>query len=591
MANPQKVGFFDFQGPLWSPYVDNAQFATAAEIKVHYDRARSMLQATGIYTSHLIVYLLRTPGMTIQDIVSLSPKFWNFNLDPSITRDIAAFTILTIHWNLCMGTIAAHASKRPDLQEILRELEQFNVCGEFMLTELGHGLDARNLGTTATMRPDGSFVLHTPSPNEAKTMPPITPYAGIARVGVVFAQLVVGEEKRGIKPFLVRLNEIGHMCAGVSSRMLPQRAGSKPVDHAITMFENVQLTSNALLGSPERAKDPRLEFMNLIGRVGVGTLSLSMTNVPCLNVGAHIMASYCRRRQVGNEESGQKIPIWNFRTVHLPILSALAHGHVLTRYAKKSANAFIQPKEKDWRIKHAYSCIFKATATQCTQAILSELIDRCGWQGLFGYNQLSEMMLSLRGNSIAEGDVLVLCIRLASELFQGKYMLPKTKHPRKLLARHEAGLLLDAHSILHTLPKGHRDEDFDAKISIKCRPFIEAIGQRMAYEAALEDPTTRPELLQLYEIQSIKSDLAWYVENLGLKRQDILDLEDKVVRKVAPLLDQILRENGVGSVVTAPIVSEKKWEDFVTSLPSFGSIESGSDVGCVGEDGMILARL
>ena len=37
-----------------------------------------------------------------------------------------------------------------------------------MLTELGHGLDARNLETTATLLPDGRFELHTPCPNAAK---------------------------------------------------------------------------------------------------------------------------------------------------------------------------------------------------------------------------------------------------------------------------------------------------------------------------------------------------------------------------------------------------------------------------------------
>lgn len=212
------------------------------------------------------------------------------------------------------------------------------------------------------------------------------------------------------------------------------------------MFENVQLTSRALLGDTGKAEDPRLEFLGFIARIGVGTLSLSMTNIPCLNVGAHIAVTYSRIRQVGKDKSGQKIPISIFRTVQLPVLSAIAHGHILKRYANWSANAFVQSNEKNWRIKHAYSCIFKATATQCTKAILSELNDRCGWQGLFGYNYLSDMMLTMRENSIAEGDMLVLCIRkyalasctpkltttlgLASELFQGKYVLPKPKYPR-----------------------------------------------------------------------------------------------------------------------------------------------------------------
>lgn len=39
---------------------------------------------------------------------------------------------------------------------------------QFMLTEVGHGLDARNLETTATLLPDGSFELHSPSWAAAK---------------------------------------------------------------------------------------------------------------------------------------------------------------------------------------------------------------------------------------------------------------------------------------------------------------------------------------------------------------------------------------------------------------------------------------
>lgn len=37
-----------------------------------------------------------------------------------------------------------------------------------MLTEVGHGLDARNLETTATLLPDGGFELHSPSWAAAK---------------------------------------------------------------------------------------------------------------------------------------------------------------------------------------------------------------------------------------------------------------------------------------------------------------------------------------------------------------------------------------------------------------------------------------
>lgn len=37
-----------------------------------------------------------------------------------------------------------------------------------MLTEIAHGLDAKNLETTVTLQSDGSFILHTPRPEASK---------------------------------------------------------------------------------------------------------------------------------------------------------------------------------------------------------------------------------------------------------------------------------------------------------------------------------------------------------------------------------------------------------------------------------------
>lgn len=49
-------------------------------------------------------------------------------------------------------------------------------------------------------------------------MPPTGPFAGIPRVGIVFARLVVGSENRGIRPFLVALGDRSQMCEGVTCR-------------------------------------------------------------------------------------------------------------------------------------------------------------------------------------------------------------------------------------------------------------------------------------------------------------------------------------------------------------------------------------
>lgn len=46
--------------------------------------------------------------------------------------------------------------------------KHFVSRAQFMLTELDHGLDVRNLETTATLLPNGEFDLHTPHPGAAK---------------------------------------------------------------------------------------------------------------------------------------------------------------------------------------------------------------------------------------------------------------------------------------------------------------------------------------------------------------------------------------------------------------------------------------
>ncbi|KAE8342250.1 hypothetical protein BDV24DRAFT_150490 [Aspergillus arachidicola] len=84
---------------------------------------------------------------------------------------------------------------------------------ELMLIEVGHGLDSRNLETTAMLTPNGDFDIHTPNSNAAKFTPPPPPPSpswsrkGFPRVTLVFARLLVSGDDGGVKPFIVWLND------------------------------------------------------------------------------------------------------------------------------------------------------------------------------------------------------------------------------------------------------------------------------------------------------------------------------------------------------------------------------------------------
>lgn len=127
--------------------------------------------------------------MTLEDVLYITPKFWRLHLEPLAAFDGGTFTLLSIQCNLFVGTLAPFTLKRPELQPILQSALNFDISwvfsliiastgdaaneeliyrAQFMLTEVNHGLDARNIQTTATILPDGDIDLHTPSVNDAK---------------------------------------------------------------------------------------------------------------------------------------------------------------------------------------------------------------------------------------------------------------------------------------------------------------------------------------------------------------------------------------------------------------------------------------
>ncbi|KAI1115631.1 acyl-CoA dehydrogenase/oxidase [Nemania sp. NC0429] len=485
-------------------------------------------------------------------------------------------TALTIHWNLCIGTIGAYASRRPDLAPLLEKLLKFELCGEFMLTEIGRGLDARNLETRATLLPDGSFDLHTPTASAAKAMPPTSPLAGVARVGIVFARLIANGEDRGVKPFIVHLGDEKGLLPGVTSRLLPKRCGAKALDHSITSFHHMRLSFDSLLGSPDRAQDQRADFFRQIHRVAIGTLSLSVVNIPVLQQSALIAGAYSCRRHVTGDSGKRGIPIIQFPTQHRPVLDAIVQSWAYDAFADEAIALFCDPK-LPMEVRHAVAVCFKTAVGTDAQISINELAERCGWQGLFEYNRIIELGMTLRGNAIAEGDYTVLCIRLVSEVLLRRYEIPEARMKTCLLARHETGVWQEVRQMMESLGyQDYRSEEANAYLLPRCRDLVKATGHRMAYEAAATSGRLAAEALRLFESSCIKTDLSWYCQSAGLSRSEFFADDTKAAKEALPLLHAFLSRDEQRTGILAPIMDETSWDDFVRNLPAF------KDVGLVG---------
>ncbi|KAF9069416.1 acyl-CoA dehydrogenase NM domain-like protein [Rhodocollybia butyracea] len=476
------------------------------------------------------------------DVLNLTPKFWKTHEDPIMILDGAASTLFTIQYNLVAGTIAQYAQGREDMAALLDDLLRYRKIGQFCLTELGHGLDAANLETTAVMLSDGGFVLHTPHLQASKYMPPTGPVLGKPCVAVVFARLLVAGEDHGVRPFVVTLNDGYNMSPGITARVLPSRGGTNPVAHCITGFNRVLLPPSALLGSTKKPKLPSVDFSRAIWRV-----ALTEDYWP----------------------PEKRMPIMNFRTQQIPIVNGIAHAYVLRAFGEWARSEFCN-QDLDPRIRHGIAACSKAISVQLSQGAAMAISERCGAQGLFGVNQMSRMHSEMRGIAIAEGDILGLSIRLAIELGLDRYALPQSKYPDTLLARHERYLMTELKEALQTPSHRHRDDNVDRLVLPKCQALIEAIGHRMAHDAALE-ADVMAELIDVYICSIVKLDSAWYSETGAASRQKQAAMEVAAHDAVLPHLLTLVQGMNVTPYVTAPIVSDEAWEAFVSGLPYQGS--------------------
>ncbi|OKP12452.1 hypothetical protein PENSUB_1912 [Penicillium subrubescens] len=395
----------------------------------------------------------------------------------------------------------------------------------------------------------------------AKFMPPSRQVAGIPRIVVVMARLMVDGDDRGIRPFIVALSNGKEICKGVTSVLLPE-LGTRTLDHCLTSFNQVRLLPNALLGDISKPEDFQAHFLSAIRRISIGTISLCLSIIPYLKNLVYIVGKYNLRRTVTGPGK-IPIPIINFRSQQIPILHAIAQIRVMEAFADYAITCFMNSTSTQGRQRLA--TILKASFIHNMEQCSASLPQRCGAQGMFKHNQICEYNNLLHILAIAEGDNAALCTRFAIDLFLGRYNPPESTNPNSLLAQHEAGLATECMKVVESQPLEKIKHDFNRNLNPHCKPIVEAIGHRMAYDAAIAAGVNQ-DLVALYEVGVVKEDLSWYVEFAGLKRGRVLEMEHQALDAVLPRLNELLDELDIGAYCTAPIVSQTEWGKFMCEL-------------------------
>lgn len=147
--------------------------------------------------------------------------------------------------------------------------------------------------------------------------------------------------------------------------------------------------------------------------------------------------------------------------------------------------------------------------------------------------------------------------------------MPQATDTSCLLAQHEQGLFDECRTAaVKIMGFDHRSVEFNNVILPRCQSLVEAIGHRMAYEAAVAAGVDA-DLLALYEAGVIMQDSSWYVEHAGLTRGELFDRESRALDAVLPRLEEMLDATGAEEYVDAPILSQEAWDNFESSLEGF----------------------
>ncbi|KAJ7236823.1 hypothetical protein C8J57DRAFT_1088016 [Mycena rebaudengoi] len=296
-------------------------------------------------------------ALTAVDVETLTQPFGDLHVDPAMAMDTAAGTFIIIQLNLVAGTLVKYLKDSPSLNALMNDILAFDVLAHFCLTEMGHGLDAINIETTATLLPDGSLncILRIWVPLSS-IMPPTSP-CGIPAVGIVFAKLIVKGDDYGIRPFILSLNDGNVMMSSI--KLLPPREGSLPLSHSITVFNRVKLPPSALLGPLGVLLEDRMALrahhMNTHLANGGGRTctrrKLYLGSGPC-HRSAFIAGRYSQRRTVDLPDQS-RVVILSFRTQHAPILTTLAHAFVAKELFKVAVRQF-SDTSTDIRVRQAW---------------------------------------------------------------------------------------------------------------------------------------------------------------------------------------------------------------------------------------------
>ncbi|WP_225802523.1 acyl-CoA dehydrogenase [Streptomyces sp. NK15101] len=326
---------------------------------------------------------------------------------------------------LHLGTGRHHDAYLPDLVA-------GRLLGCFAMTETGHGSNVQALGTVA--RYDGEsqeFVITTEGDAARKDY--IGNAARHAELAVVFAQLEVGGESRGVHALVVPLRSGGEVLPGVEIEDDGRKMGLNGVDNGRIRFDGVRVPREALLNrfadvTPEGAyvssiDNPNRRFFTMLGTLVQGRVCVGGAGVNVAKVALTLAVKYAVRRRQFEASPGSEERLLLDYGLHrrrlLPLLARTYALHFAQDVVRGQLHEVFSGHEDDPRARRrleSRAAGTKALGTWHATRTVQECREACGGAGYLAVNRFAALKADSDVFTTFEGDNHVLLQLVAKGL-------------------------------------------------------------------------------------------------------------------------------------------------------------------------------